>query len=62
MRFRCTRYPKHGDNRLVRRFLWLPKRVSNERRWLEVAAWQQRFAQTDHPFDCGQWRDMGEFL
>lgn len=30
-----------GDERTVRRFLWLPKLIRGEHRWLEVATWTE---------------------
>lgn len=35
--------PKAGDVRLKRRFLWFPKRIGFETRWLEVAYWEERY-------------------
>ena len=35
---------KHGDERVVTKFLWLPKTINREMRWLEVATWRERYA------------------
>lgn len=34
--------PKEGDTRTKDGFLWLPKKLGNEWRWLEYAKWKQR--------------------
>jgi len=34
--------PKVGDIRIKKAFLLFPKKLQNERRWLEYAAWEQR--------------------
>lgn len=31
-----------GDERIVEGFLWLPKCISNEWRWLEFAKWREK--------------------
>ena len=35
--------PRLGAIRQVRGFLWKPKRVSNETRWLEIAVWKEKW-------------------
>lgn len=35
--------PSDGDRRTVERFLWFPKTLENERRWLERARWEERY-------------------
>ncbi len=37
------RIPKANDERIVRRFLWLPLRIGTETRWLETARIHQKF-------------------
>ncbi len=37
------RVPDIGDKRVRSRFLFLPKRIKSERRWLEVAKWEEQF-------------------
>ena len=34
-------YPKAGDMRIITRFLFLPKRIRNEVRWLETVKIKQ---------------------
>jgi len=34
-------WPKDWTKRERKGFLWFPKRISNETRWLEVAAWEE---------------------
>ena len=31
-----------GEERTVKKFLWLPKWINNECRWLETATWVER--------------------
>lgn len=39
---------KRFEKRIVKRFLWLPKCIEGECRWLEVGEWVQRWvAKTD---------------
>ncbi len=35
--------PKCGDYRFIRGFLFLPKRIGNETRWLEFALWEEHY-------------------
>jgi hypothetical protein len=42
MRWKIS-YPKHGDKRPRSRFLWFPKTIKGERRWLEYATWEDVF-------------------
>ena len=42
MRFSHAK-PFRGERRFVRRFLWFPKRIGNETRWLESAAWNEEY-------------------
>lgn len=35
-------WPIDGTIRLVSRFLWCPKRMGGETRWLEWATWEER--------------------
>ena len=44
MRQDLTPKIKEGDERITNRFLWLPVRIGNERRWLEKAKirWKAR--------------------
>ena len=38
--------PDVGETRHVRRFLWLPKKLQAETRWLEFAVWSQEYTYT----------------
>ncbi len=29
--------------RVVKKFLWLPKVIQNEQRWLEIAEWEEKY-------------------
>lgn len=42
--------PKLGDGRIVKGFLWFPKEINNEVRWLEKAEWKQVYF-------LGYWND-----
>lgn len=42
MRWKLTSARK-GDERTVTRFLWLPKKIGREIRWLEKATWVERY-------------------
>jgi len=35
--------PRLGDRRTRRRFLWLPKTIMGEVRWLEVGRWVEEY-------------------
>lgn len=41
MKATAKRQPKEGDTRTRTGFLWLPKKLSGEWRWLERATWKQ---------------------
>lgn len=34
-----------GDERIIIRFLWFPKIINNELRWLEMATFKQKYQQ-----------------
>jgi len=52
-------YPNYGDRRIVDRFLFLPKEMEGEWRWLEKASWGQQY-QIFHYEDyrVGKWVDL----
>ena len=35
--------PKDGETREITRFLWFPKCIDSEWRWLEKASWEQYY-------------------
>lgn len=39
-------FPKNGDTREVTKFLWFPKTIDNETRWLERTTWIQEYVVT----------------
>lgn len=43
MRFKHTPYPVKGDRRTVKKFIWFPKTIDLETRWLEKAQWCEEF-------------------
>lgn len=41
--------PQHGDTRVRKGFLWFPRTIGRETRWLEKAVWEEHFWTTpDH--------------
>lgn len=49
-----------GAKRKVRRFLWLPLTLRNwrglyERRWLEVAEWEESWVDESFWYPTGEW-------
>ena len=48
--------PEFGEKRIVKGFLWFPKQINNDVRWLEKAKWEQVYVE-DHWFDR-EWLDI----
>ncbi len=48
-----TPLPKDGDRRRVTRFLWWPKKLQKEWRWLEAAVIEQRYEEVWFPTPWG---------
>lgn len=44
MRWKPKQPPRIGDLRLRRGFLLFPRRIGDDVRWLEKAAWRERYA------------------
>jgi len=42
-----------GDKRIINRFLILPKRIRDDKRWLEFVKIQQEYSEMD-----GAWRNI----
>jgi hypothetical protein len=53
MRWATKRRPLDGQFRLRSRFLWAPKTIEGETRWLEFADWWERYSYTDTDWDTG---------
>ena len=51
MRFSRKRPPNYKDERKVRRFLFWPKTIDYETRWLEFATWHE-FYNYDEQMGC----------
>jgi len=51
---------QYGDIRTIKKFLWLPKTIHNERRWLEFAKIKQQFNfYMDFLYlTCEEWTDL----
>lgn len=62
MRFHRKDSPKVGDVRIRERFLWFPKRIGNEVRWLEKAKYSEQLFScwTDLEWVAKQWIDIKE--
>lgn len=44
MKIKLPQEPKYGDTRIIRnKFLWLPKTINEELRWLEIASWAETY-------------------
>ena len=61
-----TPSPSHGDLRTVRKFLWFPKTIDEETRWLCFGTYEQKYyviqgkATVSHPertWGCRWWAD-----
>lgn len=49
--------PKHGETRVVRKFLWLPRTFNRITKWLEMASIKEEYEAYGHYI--GQWREVG---
>jgi hypothetical protein len=56
MRFR-VKENRPGDTRTKRGFLWFPKWIGEEIRWLERAGWKQIYLPTGH-WGALEWSDL----
>jgi hypothetical protein len=53
--------PRCGDTRIVRGFLFIPKLIGGEWRWLEVATWKQIYTiYWNEDGAIGYWEDVEE--
>ena len=43
--------PMYSHKRTKRAFLWFPKKIGGETRWLETASWKERYLPTHHYSD-----------
>lgn len=62
MRWKTKITPQEGDERFIKKFLWLPKEIDYIVRWLEFAHIRQRFVTTMWfgeygPEDWSHWVD-----
>lgn len=53
MKFYDKRRPKDGEIRLITKFLWFPKCLDGETRWLETATWEEKYSLSGHFKDDG---------
>lgn len=54
-------YPKDKEERIIKKFLFMPLEIKSEVRWLEFAKIKQEFVVTRAPFSWSYWRDI-EFV
>ena len=45
MRWKDKPISKVGDKKIVTKFLWFPKKINRETRWLEKATWEEEYQQ-----------------
>lgn len=59
-----TQYPSDGESRIIRKFLWWPKCIGNEYRWLEFVRIRQHYVASFFTGDllCGAYWVDDEFL
>jgi hypothetical protein len=54
--------PKHNDRRTIEQFLFFPRTIRGETRWLERVRIHQYFSKPfSYSFDNGEWKDV-EFV
>ena len=49
-KFNKIELPEHGDTRVFRKFLFLPKCILNEWRWFEYATYEARLELINPPY------------
>lgn len=55
-------HPNHGDCRSKKKFLFFPKRINYETRWLEVAKWSEVYKEFNpYTRDRRGWWDAKEW-
>jgi hypothetical protein len=62
MKFISQPPPQDGDIRTRSAFLWFPKEIGLEMRWLERASWYERYIMPDlspYPHRVLGWRAIG---
>lgn len=59
MKWKHEPSPKYGDIRYQVKFLWFPKTIKNETRWLTTACIEQRVNQ-DYKWVDINWEDKDE--
>jgi len=56
-----NRIPLIGQTRVVTKFLWFPKTINKETRWLEKASWTEHYLPSIVTNKCswitGKWND-----
>lgn len=55
MRWKVRPVPKLGDRRILRRFLFLPKTVNGETRWMEVGEWEEEYIPVENYLNFNRW-------
>ena len=59
MRFKIN-IPKRGDTRIKSKFLWFPKWISEEIRWLEYVTWEDFYVADSGTWYARNWIDEDE--
>lgn len=57
MKWKQYKRPNIGDERIITKFLWFPRTIMEETRWLEVASFRQRARCCET--DCLDYEDGG---
>ena len=61
MQWKVKKKPELGDERVVTRFLLLPREIDCTGKWLEIASWRQRYIHDyfiDRCFEIRGWEDV----
>lgn len=58
MKFKYKPEPKLSDERIVTKFLLFPKRIGDERRWLETATFKQEYREVYEQGYGQKWIDV----
>ena len=54
--------PEHGTERIMIRFLWWPKTINGETRWLETTSWREEWVRGSRVSACGDFWKGREWI
>lgn len=57
MRWKKQPEPQHNEKRIKRGFLFFPKRINLEWRWLEIAEWNESYYDSHTRWFAYSWKD-----